>query len=439
MNGSTVSHIKTKEDIEKIFSSMKVEDISANLSELLKAYKVSNIVQNKKALKLFFEYILEYSIYNVSINRIFDFMKVMYENILELSHLFQAELNEFIKKKITEIEQVILKKSNDLMNFERILINISLLIAYLTEKINQPNQILSNFITLLNIYINELPVELELEMGENFKNLFKKIYFIGILQVLSENTNSFNPILFNQIDSVCNIILEFLSKNKETFSISSAEFKNESILNILQNEIPLENTNTKFNQIINSYLKLIQIISNLVEQNKEEINFDVIFSKIIEKINNIEKYIQKFEVINNDITKQLLNKYETYKTKNLEKKNISINFMIIKRKAITTLEPDYEQSFLGKLIQNKSDNEKVAKAISKKIKNTKKQAIRNLKKEGKIIDVQRQKKHRSIEAKRKEELKASNQFVEQEKLEYKKLVTSQPKKRFKMKKSRGKI
>jgi hypothetical protein len=112
----------------------------------------------------------------------------------------------------------------------------------------------------------------------------------------------------------------------------------------------------------------------------------------------------------------------------------------LKKKEIQSLDPEIESSFLGRsFIRTEAENQKVNRAIQKKIKSTKRQAIRNLKKEALVIDVQRQKKVKLIDDKRKEDQKLSNQFIEQQNVEYKKMVTSQGKKRFKLKGVRGAV
>ena len=69
----------------------------------------------------------------------------------------------------------------------------------------------------------------------------------------------------------------------------------------------------------------------------------------------------------------------------------------------------------------------------KKVKKTKREAIRNLKKESRLIDVEKQKEHSKLDKRRKEDIKLSNQFIEQTNMEYKKLVTSQTKNKEKKK------
>ena len=76
------------------------------------------------------------------------------------------------------------------------------------------------------------------------------------------------------------------------------------------------------------------------------------------------------------------------------------------------------------------------RVMKHKIRATEKQAIRKLKKEAKVIDEERQKVIENIDKKRKEDLKITNQFIEQQNIEYKKLMTANEKKRFKFKKNK---
>ena len=118
-----------------------------------------------------------------------------------------------------------------------------------------------------------------------------------------------------------------------------------------------------------------------------------------------------------------------------------MNFLIIKPKPIPSLEPDYDLSFLGDAPEFNNEIEKrkkMEKILKHKFKSTQKQAIRKLKKEARYIDKERQKIIDNINMKRKEDLKISNQFLEQQNIEYKKMMTSNPKRRFKYKKNKNK-
>jgi hypothetical protein len=432
------------EELKQILNNATNEELSNNLSELIKSYKESNIIKNKKLLKLIFEYVLDNSINKLNPSEVYDYLNIMALNFLELCHLFQNEFNEFVKKFLLELETYILNKNfEEEATKENQLINFSLLISFLTFKLDQPNQLFSNFITLLNIHLTKLQADVK----EKFMNFGKKIFFVGILEILSQNVNSFNPFLFNQIEIVLNKISEYLKNNTHPHSISiveNFEIKNfrllsiEKIFTTNKNSISDFSVDEKYKIISILYFKLTQIILSLVESYKENLTFEVLFRRIFDFVKEIEKHFEtQKEILDNSIA--IRNKIEEYKFKILEKKNIQFNFMIIKRKPLVSLEPEYDKSFLGSLGDYKPNDEKMMKIMKKKIKSTKKQAVRNLKKEAKVIDVARQKKNYTIYAKRKEELKISNQFYEQQKIEDKKLMTSQSKKRFKIKNKRGKI
>ena len=189
-------------------------------------------------------------------------------------------------------------------------------------------------------------------------------------------------------------------------------------------------------------MKILTILNKIIIINKDDINLDIIFKNIILHIILInENLLGRHISATNQIISfghSIIEGYEEIKSANLKKKGIEINFLKIKKKELPSLDPEIDSAFLGRsfLPRTNAENQKVARAIQKKIKSTKKQAIRNLKKEAKVIDVQRQKKNRIMEGKKKEDQKLSNQFIEQQNVEYKKLVTSQGQKRFKLKHKR---
>ena len=117
-----------------------------------------------------------------------------------------------------------------------------------------------------------------------------------------------------------------------------------------------------------------------------------------------------------------------------------MNYLIIKKKPIPSLEPDYDLSFLGdypEYVNKEEKNKKMNYILKHKTKNTEKQAIRKLKKEARVIDVERQKVIDNINKKRKEDIKFVNQYLEQQNIEYKKMMSSNERKRFKFKKKKS--
>jgi len=432
------------DELTEILNNASTDELSKNLRELISSYKESNILKNKKLLKLIFEYILDSLINKLNPSDVHDYLKVMSLNIIDLCHLFQTEFNIFIKKFLLDLEKYILKKSFEQdITKDNQFINFSLLITFLTFKLDQPNQLFSNFITLVNVYLTNLKADL----NDNFLNFNKQLFFVGILEILCHNVNSFNPFLFNQIEIILSEISEYLKNNTNPLifsDVENLEIKEMRLLGFLKkyDSIYKSNANLSINEknktITSLYFKLTKIILSLIQNQSENLNFEVLFSRIFQFVKEIGKHYEKeMEIYGNSL--EIKTKFEDFKLRALQKKNIQLNFIIIKRKPLVSLEPEYDRSFLGCLGDYKPNNEKMTKIMKKKIKNTKKQAVRNLKKEAKVIDVARQKKNNTIFAKRKEELKISNQFIEQQKLEDKKLMTSQSKKRFKIKNRRGKL
>jgi hypothetical protein len=420
------------DELKQILIKATPEELSKNLKELISSYKESNVIKNKKLLKLIFEYVLDCISNKLDSSEIYAYLDLMNSNIHELCHLFQTEFNEYIKNFFSELEKYILDKySTEDFKIENRITNISLLISFLTYKLDQPNQLLSNFITLLNIHLSKFKAD----CSENFPKFIQKIFHIGVLEIICQNVNCFNPVLFNQIEISLMALSDFIKKNNIEKFVSLNEEKSDlKVFSILGNKISDYSQEEKLKTIKSLYLKLSQIILSVIEKNKENLNFDVLFKNIFLIVKDLQEHFSNSEIKENSL--DIMNKFNEYKEKILTKKNIQLNFMIIKRKPLPSLEPDVDRSFLGRLEDYKPNNEKMAKVMKKKISSTKKQAIRNLKKEAKVIDVARQKKNRTIFDKRKEELKISNQFIEQQKIEDKKLVTSQSKKRFKLKNKR---
>ena len=116
-----------------------------------------------------------------------------------------------------------------------------------------------------------------------------------------------------------------------------------------------------------------------------------------------------------------------------------MNYLVIKKKPLQFLQPDYDLSFLGdfpEYVNMEENNKKMNYILKHKTRNTEKQAIRKLKKEAKVLDEEREKVIDDINKKRKEDLKFVNQYLEQQNIEYKKMMSSNERKRFKFKKKK---
>ena len=465
-------------EIENIFNNNDINSLAGNLNEMIISFKATNNLEHKKNLKSFLKFILNYLSVKVNVGKSVEFLNVMSKNILQMSTLFPEIMNSFIKLLLKDLEgdiftQKFKENSEDGVKIQK-LVNSSLLILTLTSNLNQPNQMLTNYISLINSFLDKLPIREDYheEKGrENIiKNILLKVYFIGVLSILGKNTNSYIPNLFNQLEHVLNLmkveLVEMSTSNLDSVVVNCEEENNFKILQNINFYLNSEDVNfvdkeknkthpINVNSISNInipiiYSKLLSIISFLINTFKDDLNFEILFKNIILNILEINQNFLTKNKTNNTPNKsntpsllltkshELIEAYEDFKSEILKKKNIEINFMKIKKKEIGCLEPDIDLCYLGRsYIRTDADNQRIAKAIKKKIKSTSKQAVRNLKKESKVIDVQRQKKLKIIVEKKKEDQRQSNQFIEQQNIEYKKLVTSQPKKRFKLKKARG--
>ena len=162
-------------------------------------------------------------------------------------------------------------------------------------------------------------------------------------------------------------------------------------------------------------------------------------------INEYDIYFQLKQNYNKNkfIKKYFTNFLEIYNTiiQNVDlKKQIPMNYLVIKKKAIPCLEPDYDLSFLGdypEYVNKDEKDKKMGYILKHKTRNTEKQAIRKLKKEARVIDIERQKVIDNINKKRKEDIKFVNQYLEQQNIEYKKMMSSNERKRFKFKKKKN--
>lgn len=428
MDINNFSNIKSIEDLQKIMNEYKNEDVNNFLKEYISHVKITNSIENKKFLKIFFKIFLEYLIKHLELTKTSDFIHKFYFIISELSLLYPQTLNETIIQFLEE------SNNSEISLDKNFLINFSIFFSYFTNKLNVTNQILSNYL----IQSNKNLQKLELYEKENIliENLIMKIFVLGMNEILLENIKSYDPFLINQIEYLLNnyvIILKNMNiKDFKSFELSEQKNNTISILNYLRED-------SKANQnliILKCFNKLLFIIHSYIICLKDDINNDSIFKSTIIYINEINNNL-KSKLLNITFTLTQINEIitisEEIKEKCKLKKNVQINFLIVKKISVASLEPEYDLSFLGPQYKTDVSN---TRAIEKKLNSTKKQALRGLKKESKIIDVQREIKRNKVRERIKADQKVTNQFIEQQNIEYKQLITSQPKKRYKMK--RGK-
>ena len=309
------------------------------------------------------------------------------------------------------IQKEIIKNEQSLIDFIK-LINF---MKIFTLNINMTSQVMSNCINLLNNIIEEYINNSNDQFEINENNIFPILRLIELNLDLSININSYNPRL---IIFVSRLIYYILQKNKNTYK-NYALFYPE-----------LNNKKINLNEFIKE--KTEEILIKLSNNLKNDINYDIIFKDVYDTISNSD--------IKNNFTK-FISEYDNISQKNQTKKKMHMNYLVIKKKPIQSLQPDYDLSFLGdfpEYVNKEEKNKKMNYILKHKTRNTEKQAIRKLKKEAKVLDEERQKVFDEINKKRKEDMKFVNQYLEQQNIEYKKMMSSNERKRFKFKKKKTK-
>ena len=354
--------------------------------------------------------------------------KVDIENQNKILLNFKNKLFEICFNNIEKLEEFIIA---NLVSFQRMknsnvideieyFIKFLNLIKVLTQNLNSTNQIMSNCISQINKILDYLISKDKIYEITN-ENIIPILKLLELNTEITININSYNPRLIPFLDRIINFCINYKENKKEKIEkieLMYPDQKNKEIIKFL---------NQKISKLIISYS------DNL----KNDINYDILFSFLYEDIKNYIEQNNKYKIFYD----KFINTYEETKNKTISKKMFPMNFLIIKPKPIPSLEPDYDLSFLGdspEFINEKEKKIKMEKIMKHKVKSTEKQAIRKLKKEARYIDKERQKVIDNINLKRKEDLKISNQFLEQQNIEYKKMMTSNPKRRFKFKRNKSK-
>ena len=355
--------INNIDELKTLFNTTDLNTISSNLKKIIQQNKMLNDPKNKKYLKQFFKLFLEYAVFHIE-NNLNETLQKFNESLNDLAIMFQTETNQFFQKHVSEFE--ILERKEKL--------NLLVLTIYMTNNLNQTNQILSNLITSVNKLLASL------EVDQDTEDLDYKVNIIRMTQILLSNIKAYNPFLVNQIEGTLKAIVDSARHNTNAFKV------------------------------------LLETINDLIEI--DDINTDRVYCEII----NI---LSADKLGSDSFVNKIIKSYHDKCIKLKAKKSIQINFLTIKRKPIQELDPEID-----------GEKRDMTKILEDKLKKTKKQAIRNLKKEARVIDSERQQVLKKMDHKRREEIKASNQFIEQTNIEHKKLMTSQTKKRFKLKHNR---
>jgi hypothetical protein len=389
---------------------------------LEKKYEKENIenyidLNQKKNFSKFLEFICQSK--KLSINQQYEILLSLRDQLIIYLLNNNEYLDEYMIANLVtyqNIQKDIISKENTLLDF----IKLMNFIKVFTLNINMTSQVMSNCITLLNNIIEEYINKSNDVYEINESTIFPILKLVELNVSLCININSFNPRLIIYISRLLDFGLK--CENKKEFP------------KIFLSLYPDANTKTiKLKDFIMNKLSIP--LSELSDNLKNDINYDILFKDIYFKLNEafndsneIQKYFSNFiEEYNNIIQKVKI------------KKQIPMNYLIIKKKPIPCLEPDYDLSFLGdypEYVNKEEQNKKMTNILKHKTRNTEKQAIRKLKKEARVIDVERQKVIDNINRKRKEDIKFVNQYLEQQNIEYKKMMSSNERKRFKFKKKK---
>ena len=349
----------------------------------------------------------------ISIFKQNEILKNFHNKLIEISLSFSEKLDEFIISNLVSFQRM---KKENFLNEKINFIKFINLIRVLTNNLNVTNQVMSNCINQINKLLDILLIT---ENNNNIKeNIIIIIKIIEMNIEINFNINCYNPKLIMYLNIIINFLIE---NNEKKIEIIQDENKIEYSYNNNYNNNNLSFIHSKISNLINVYS------SHLIN----DINYDIIFKNLYNSI--------KILNYNNDDYNNFLNIYEDTLKKIKIKKILPMNFLILKPKCIQTLEPDYDLSFLGdEFINLNEKNKRMERILKHKLKDTQKQAIRKLKKEAKIIDKERQIVIDKINEKRKEDQKITNQFLEQENIAYKKMMSSNMRKRYKFKKHKNK-
>lgn len=314
----------------------------------------------------------------------------------ELTLHFPEILNSFVLEWHDK-----LKGELSTQNISQPIIKFYYFVSVITFKLGQSNQILTNLVESLNSYLSLICALLCL----NDHSLNHSLLLLRIAFTIQTNIACYNPCLI-----IClNKLLKHLFLKVRIDSLDELSLDSISILNA-----HLSKAGPTF--ILRYAYKLLESIFDFYKSNT---NFDVIF---LETAKLIKSYSSTY-------FKPLISFYDVHYHGCLSKKSVPIMFMVIKPKELATLEPDWETL-------EERDEATINKSMERKLKRSRRQLTRNLKKEAIVIGQERRNRDKKVEIKRKEDIKFTNQFIEQTTLEHKKLMTSTVKKRHKLKKNK---
>jgi len=370
-------------------------------------------LNQKKNFANFLEFICQSKKINISEQYII--LETLREKLIIYLLNNREYLDEYIIANLVTYQNII----KELINNEKSLIDFIKLINFIkvfTLNINMTSQVMSNCINILNNLIDEFINKSNDQFEISDNSIFPILKLIELNSDISININSYNPRLIIFISR----ILYYLIQNKNN---------NNKINNI---NIFYPDINTKKINYAKFIIEITEEIINKLSDNiKNDINYEIIFKDIFDIINTNDIFKNNFS--------KFISDYNDKSQKNFLQKKIHMNYLVIKKKPLQFLQPDYDLSFLGdfpEYVNMEEKNKKMNYILKHKTRNTEKQAIRKLKKEAKVLDEEREKVIDDINKKRKEDLKFVNQYLEQQNIEYKKMMSSNERKRFKFKKKK---
>ena len=401
---------------------MESNDIGKYFSKL-KKFELAQIekdidLNSKSFIRAFLNYICDNQ--DLSISKQKEILNCLRNKIIITCLNHDEIVDEFVISAIVTYQRM---KTDTL--FEEYFLNFTKFLYFIqimTRNVNLTNQIMSNIINIINKVLNCLLLKSE-EYKLEAEYCIQFLYLLELNILIVKGINSYNPRIQTYLDRV----LHFM------FSIKPSELKiNNDIFDQLYPKYATKNNlyeffHSKTSELLNLYSDFLQ----------NDINYDIVFRTIYENVHNfiLEKQNKKIGKFYENFLKQ----YENQKEKSQNKKIFPMNFLIIKPKPLASLEPEYDLSFLGnsaEFVNYEEKKKNMDRIMKHKIRSTEKQAIRKLKKEARVIDIERQKVIENIDRKRKEDIKITNQFIEQQNIEYKKMMTSKEKRRFKFKKKK---
>ena len=372
-------------------------------------------LNQKKNFSKFLEFIITSKKIDIFLQN--DILELLREKLIIYLLNNRECLDEYIIANLVMYQNMI----KDLINDENNLIEFVKLINFMkifTLNINMTSQVMSNCVNLINNIIEEI-----INKSNDIFDLNEKI-FPSILKLvelsldINININSYNPRLIIYLTRLLQYILQNNDKN----------IKFDKSIKIFY---PIEKLGKKCNEFI--FEKIENMILKISDNLKNDINYDIIFKEIYDLIKSTNKNK------NMNFFSKFISEYENIISKIKLKKKIHMNYLVIKKKPIQSLQPDYDLSFLGdfpEYVNLEEKNKKINHMLKHKTRNTEKQAIRKLKKEAKVLDEEREKVIDEINKKRKEDIKFMNQYLEQQNIGYKKMMSSNERKRFKFKKKK---